>query len=69
MGGKLDSFENPMNVVIRETFEETGIRVETMKFCRILTETSPTHYNWLNFVYLADIVCIEPPVCNEGTLK
>lgn len=45
VGGKLDSFENPLNAGIREAFEETGKRVETMKFYGILTETSPTPYN------------------------
>ncbi|WP_276682592.1 NUDIX hydrolase [Empedobacter brevis] len=68
VGGKLDAFENPLNAAIRETFEETGITVDTMKFCGILTESSPTKYNWVNYVYMADIDDIEPPLCNEGTL-
>lgn len=69
VGGKIDPFESPLKAAIRETFEETGIRIETMKFCGILTETSPTPYNWINFVYLADIDLIEPPICNEGVLE
>jgi 8-oxo-dGTP diphosphatase len=69
VGGKLDPFESPLQSAIRETREETGIGVDTMKFCGILTETSPTDYNWTGYVYLADIDMQEPPTCNEGTLE
>lgn len=69
VGGKLDPFETPLNSAIRETIEETGIQVDGMKYCGILTETSPTEYNWTGYVYLADIPFSEPPPCNEGTLE
>lgn len=69
VGGKLDPFESPLQAAIRETFEETGIKVTTMKYCGTLTETSPTKYNWINYVYIAEIDFIEPPFCNEGTLN
>ena len=39
-----------------------------MKYCGILTETSPTEYNWTGYVYIADIDFVEPPNCNERTL-
>ncbi len=68
VGGKLDPFESPLNSAIRETFEETGIKVDTMKFCGILTETSPTAYNWVGYVYIAEIDFIDAPSCNEGEL-
>lgn len=68
VGGKLEPFENPLKAAIRETLEETGIKVNTMRFCGILTETSPTRYNWINFVYTAEIDFVEPPICDEGTL-
>lgn len=69
VGGKIEPYETPEEGVIRETFEETGIRVEAVKFCGILTETSPTKYNWLSYVYVADIDEVKPPKCNEGTLE
>lgn len=69
VGGKLDPFESPLQAAIRETFEETGIKVTTMKYCGTLTETSPTKYNWINYVYIAEIDFIEPPFCNEDTLN
>ena len=34
-----------------------------------MVETSPTTYNWICFVYLADIAFIAPPSCNEGILR
>ncbi|MEM6317015.1 MAG: NUDIX domain-containing protein [Bacteroidota bacterium] len=68
VGGKLDPFESPLKAAIRETFEETGIQVATMKYCGILTESSPTKYNWVSYVYLAEINWVTPPDCNEGEL-
>jgi 8-oxo-dGTP diphosphatase len=32
VGGKLDPFESPLKSAIPETFEETGIKVDTMKY-------------------------------------
>lgn len=69
VGGKLDPFEDPLSAAIRETKEETGIEVPTMKYCGTLVETSPTKYNWINFVYVADIDRLPPPLCNEGELR
>ena len=69
VGGKLDPFESPLACAIRETWEETGIKVDQMKYCGLLTETSSVDYNWTNYVYLAEIEKCNPPVCNEGELQ
>ncbi len=69
VGGKLDPFESPLQAAIRETFEETGIQLDTLKYGGVLTESSPTKYNWIGFVYLAEIKFTPPPPCNEGTLE
>jgi 8-oxo-dGTP diphosphatase len=69
VGGKLDPYETPLDGAIRETMEETGILIKTMDFCGILTETSPINYNWISYIYLAEIDKILPPDCNEGTLE
>ena len=69
VGGKLDPFERPMDAARRETLEETGIRVDNLRYCGILTETSPGDYNWQCHIYLADIDYLPPPPCDEGTLE
>lgn len=69
IGGKLDPFESPLQGALRETWEEAGIKLENMQFCGILTETSPLSYNWINYVFLAEIEKMAPPYCNEGTLE
>ncbi len=69
VGGKLDPFESPRECAIRETFEETGIRIDSPKFCGTLVESSPSDYNWLCYIYLAEIDDMDPPACDEGELK
>ena len=69
VGGKLDPFENPTNAAIRETFEETGIKINAVKYMGSLIETSPNKYNWNCLIYLAEIPFQEAPPCNEGELK
>ncbi len=68
VGGKLEPFESPQQAVVREVREETGLDITSPKYCGLLTETAPNTYNWICYVYLADIADIEPPFCNEGTL-
>lgn len=69
VGGKLEPFENPRSAAIRETFEETGIRVDNLKYCGFLVESSPTAYNWQCNIYLSDIKKLPPPPCDEGILE
>lgn len=69
LGGKLDPFETPLNAAIRETWEESGIKVQHMEFKGILTETSPKKYNWISYVYLADIERQMPNDSPEGELE
>jgi 8-oxo-dGTP diphosphatase len=68
VGGKIDPFETPDQAAIREVFEETGLTVNEVHFCGILTETSPTNYNWVSYVFKAAIHWQPAPACNEGTL-
>lgn len=69
VGGKLEPFETPRAAAIRETTEETGLDLASIRFCGTLTETSPTTYNWLSYIYIAEIEDIPPPYCDEGTLE
>lgn len=68
VGGKLEPHESPRQAALRECFEETGIQLTEVKFCGVLAETSPVDYNWLCYIYLADIERVPPPPCDEGEL-
>ena len=71
VGGKLEPHERPVDAAIRETREEAGLHIgkEQLKYAGVLSESSPTNYNWLCFIYVADINRIPPPPCDEGTLE
>jgi 8-oxo-dGTP diphosphatase len=65
-GGKIEPFESPGQAVIREIQEETGMVIRDPFFCGILTESSPTDYNWISYIYLAETEYFDPPACDEG---
>lgn len=69
VGGHLEPFETPRAGTIREVKEETGVSIEEPRLAGILTETSPTDYNWVIYIYMADIPAIPPVECSEGTLE
>ncbi len=69
VGGKIEPYETPQESAVRETYEETGILLQDIHYCGTLTETSPTDYNWVSFVYAAEIPYKEAPLCNEGILQ
>lgn len=68
VGGKIDPYETPTSAVIREVREETGIDITNPIFAGTLIETAAIEYNWVSYVYYADIDFVEPPYCDEGTL-
>ncbi|MEO0896929.1 MAG: NUDIX domain-containing protein [Bacteroidota bacterium] len=69
LGGKLEAHESPLEAAIRETKEESGIDLPHMDFWGVMTETSPVKYNWICYVYSAEIDKIPPPPCPEGILE
>ena len=69
IGGHLEPFETPRAAAIREVKEEAGISIKEPRLRGILTESSPTKYNWIIYIYAADIAAIPPIECVEGTLE
>lgn len=69
VGGKLAPYEDPYEAALRETQEETGYELPSLHFCGLLTETSPTPYNWMSYVYRAEVDFRPPPPCAEGVLR
>ena len=69
VGGKLEPFEDPYTAALRETEEETGFKLDAIRYVGYIVESSPTKYNWHVYCYLADIPYQDPPFCDEGTLE
>ncbi len=69
VGGHIEHFETPKGAAIREVREETGLQLSDVDFCGVLVETSPTAYNWVIFVYCAEVPQFAPPQCSEGVLE
>lgn len=69
VGGKLEPHESAYKAVLRETFEETGIQLKGAKYCGTLTESSPIKYNWISYIYVAEIPYQPAPFCDEGILE
>lgn len=66
VGGKVEPFERPIEAAIRELKEEARIQVHDLDYCGLITETSPTNYNWIAYIYKAEVRHFEPPKCDEG---
>jgi 8-oxo-dGTP diphosphatase len=69
IGGHVEPFEAPRQAAIREVREETGLVIDAVTFRGVLVETSPTEYNWVTFIYSADVERFAPPECAEGVLE
>ncbi|MDE6142174.1 MAG: NUDIX domain-containing protein, partial [Bacilli bacterium] len=70
IGGKIDPFETPNNAVIREVWEETGIKINNPQLLGILTETSPLpKYNNIVYFFYEKIEKQKLKKCEEGFFK
>jgi 8-oxo-dGTP diphosphatase len=68
VGGKIEAGEDPHLAALREIQEETGLVLPQIQFMGLLIETSPGPYNWMGFIYQAEIPWQAPPACPEGRL-
>lgn len=69
LGGKIDPHESAREAALREVREEAGHQLDALTFCGILQETAPDDFNWISYVYAADVERFEPPACKEGVLE
>ena len=69
IGGHVEPFETPRDAIGREVREETGLLLDQIRFCGAMAETSPTKYNWVTFIYSAQVDRVPPPSCREGALE
>lgn len=53
-GGKLESSENTVECIIRETREEVGITLKDPKLCGVLEFFDGNEKDWMVFVFRAD---------------
>lgn len=68
VGGKCEKGESPEECVIRETFEETGIKLESLKMRGVMTFASEGWEDEYIFVYTSDEFSGHITECNEGEL-
>ena len=70
IGGKIEQFEDPLSATVWEVFEEIGLKLNRndIQFIGMLSETSSTKFNWINFVYYAEIDFFESSSYVEGNL-
>lgn len=69
VGGKCEKGESPEECVIRETFEETGLKLEKIKMRGVLTFSSEGWEDEYIFVYTSDDFSGTITECNEGELR
>lgn len=69
VGGKCEKGESPEECVIRETFEETGIKLEKLKMRGVMTFASAGWEDEYIFVFTSDEFSGTMSDCNEGELR
>ncbi len=69
VGGHFEGSETPEECLLRETMEETGLRLTGYKLRGIITFISDLWDTEYMFLYTADTFEGEIGVCNEGTLE
>lgn len=69
LGGKLEAKESPKECVIREVYEEAGLRLNSVDYRGTLTFISDKWDDEIIFMYTSENFSGELQECNEGILK
>lgn len=69
IGGKFEDKESPEECNVREVFEETGLRLNSARYCGIVTFVSDKwETEYMHIFHTADF-CGEIKDCDEGNLE
>lgn len=68
-GGKIKPGETPLEAVLREMREETGLRVVDPRLKVVCSESGDAHYNWLLFIFRSQSFSGELCESDEGVLE
>lgn len=68
IGGKIEEDESPHECVIREVYEETGLKLESVNFCGLVKYYLNEDYFENMYVYYSDDYSGELKECDEGSL-
>ena len=68
LGGKFEAGESPEECVVREVYEESGLRITKPKLKGILTFPGFNQEDWYVFLYVATDFSGELKECDEGEL-
>ncbi len=69
VGGKLEENESPEECVVRETLEETGLRLTHYRYCGLVTFVSDRWEGEYMHLFHADGFTGELIACDEGNLE
>lgn len=69
IGGKFEDKESPEECNAREVFEETGLTLNTCRYCGIVTFVSDKWETEYMHIFHSDSFCGQIKECEEGTLE
>ncbi|WP_233119508.1 HAD-IA family hydrolase [Thermosipho affectus] len=67
-GGKVENGEEIEKAMVREFFEETGLKLHNLRLRMVTTEIGPKNYNWILFIFRGDVFSDDVKESDEGKL-
>ncbi|MBO5453045.1 MAG: 8-oxo-dGTP diphosphatase [Clostridia bacterium] len=69
IGGKFEEGESPEDCVLREAFEETGLTLNSFKYCALVTFVSDEYGTEYMHLFKSNDFSGQIKDCDEGTLE